>query len=86
MRFYFFIVELLEFFIKKYNKKMKEIIIKKSNLSNKECFWIQVKGLKFCETCKFKDSSECGGKEIRKTLMNLKRFKVPLNKNFKMNY
>ena len=43
-----------------------------------ECWTIQFRGLDACETCEFKDTKECGGKEIRKKLMNVKGHKVPL--------
>lgn len=43
-----------------------------------ECWMVQFRGLKACEECEFKDTSECGGKAIRKKLMNVKGYKVPL--------
>jgi len=34
-----------------------------------DCFMIQLWGLSACETCEVKDTSECGGQEIRKDLL-----------------
>lgn len=31
-----------------------------------ECWIVQIEGLGACEKCEFKDTEECGGKEIRK--------------------
>jgi len=48
-----------------------------------ECWMVQFKGLDACKTCEFKDTPECGGKEIRKKLMNVKGYKVPLGRDIK---
>jgi hypothetical protein len=45
-----------------------------------ECWLIQFEGLSACEHCQFKNTKECGGKEIRKRLLNKKGQKVPLGK------
>ena len=54
-------------------------IINQKELTS-ECWAIQFRGLEACKDCEFKDSNECGGKEIRKKLMNKLGFKVPLGK------
>jgi hypothetical protein len=51
--------------------------IKQSELSG-ECWLVQFNGLKACETCEYLNTSDCGGKNIRKTLLNEKGKKVPL--------
>lgn len=44
-----------------------------------ECWHVQFQGLKACESCEYRDSDECGGKEIRETGgWNEKGKKVPL--------
>jgi hypothetical protein len=53
------------------------ITVPQSKLSS-ECFAIQFQGLKACEHCEYKGKKDCGGKKIRKTLMNEKGFQVPL--------
>lgn len=53
--------------------------IKQSELTC-ECWSIQCWGLDACKNCEFKDSEECGGKEVRKKLMNKLGHKVPLGK------
>jgi hypothetical protein len=50
--------------------------IKQSELSA-ECWSIQAFGLSACEKCPYKRRG-CGGRAIRKTLMNNKGHKVPL--------
>jgi len=46
----------------------KEVIeIDQSKLTS-DCWLIQFKGLKACENCEAKDTDECGGKDIRKSL------------------
>lgn len=51
--------------------------IKQDKLSS-ECWMIQFQGLEACRNCPYKNTAECGGKAIRKTLMNEKGHKVPL--------
>jgi len=43
-----------------------------------ECWMVQMFGTLRCETCEFKDTPECGGKNIRKTGKNEKGLEVPL--------
>jgi hypothetical protein len=43
-----------------------------------ECWGVQLWGLGHCNECEFKDTGECGGKEIRKTGMNEKGVSVPI--------
>jgi hypothetical protein len=43
-----------------------------------ECWFIQIWGASYCARCEFKDTEDCGGKEIRKTMKNEKGFEVPL--------
>ena len=45
-----------------------------------ECFLIQMSGISACESCEAKDTEDCGGKEIRKKLVNEKGISVPLGK------
>jgi len=52
--------------------------IKQNNLTS-ECWTIQMQGIDACNTCKYKDTDECGGKEIRKTLQNEKGLNVPID-------
>jgi hypothetical protein len=51
--------------------------INQSELTS-ECWSIQFQGLKACKSCEFLNTKECGGKNIRKTLINDKGIKVPL--------
>lgn len=53
------------------NEKMEtieEIEIPQDQLTS-ECWIIQFKGLVGCEGCQYLDTDECGGKNIRKTLL-----------------
>jgi len=50
------------------------------NALTSECWLIQMQGLEACKTCKEKDTPECGGKNIRKKLMNEKGYKLPLGR------
>jgi hypothetical protein len=45
---------------------------------------VQFQGLKACEGCPYKDTVECGGKNIRKKLMNELGYRVPLGKKIKL--
>lgn len=38
-------------------------IVEQSKLTS-DCFFVQVFGLSRCEVCEFRDTDECGGKEI----------------------
>ena len=58
------------------------MIIKQKNLTS-ECWLIQFKGLNACKDCEFKNTSNCGGKNIIKTLMNKKGIKIPLKEGLK---
>ena len=57
---------------------MKSRTIHQSNLTS-ECWLVQVWGLEFCENCQFKDTEECGGKDIRSTGKNALNKKVPID-------
>lgn len=61
-------------------EKLKTVEIKTINQNDltSECWLIQFSGLKACETCEYLNTRECGGKRIRKTLLNSKGKKVPL--------
>jgi hypothetical protein len=43
-----------------------------------ECWGVQIWGLRHCDECEFKDTEECGGKEIRETGRNRKGISVPI--------
>jgi len=48
------------------------------NKMSGECWSIQIWGPIRCTDCEYKDTDECGGKEIRKTGRNEKGYEVPL--------
>ena len=52
-------------------------LINQANLTA-ECWDVQFDGLKACETCEFKNTSECGGQRIRETGKNNKGLNVPI--------
>ena len=54
------------------NDKLANVEIKTMKQSdlNSECWLIQMWGIKSCETCEALNTDECGGKEIRKKLLN----------------
>jgi hypothetical protein len=56
---------------------MKVEVIHSQNLSV-ECWMVQGWGLKYCQTCKSKDTKKCGGKRIRETGQNILGKKVPI--------
>ena len=56
---------------------MKVKQVKQANMTA-ECWSIQIWGKEYCETCEFKDTDECGGKQIRKTGKNEKGIEVPI--------
>ena len=43
-----------------------------------ECWSVQFWGLEYCESCEFKNSQECGGKDIRQKGKNTKGINVPI--------
>jgi len=43
-----------------------------------ECWLVQIWGLSYCKTCEYRDTPDCGGKEVRKTGKNSKGYSVPL--------
>ena len=43
-----------------------------------ECWSVQLFGLEYCETCQFRDTPKCGGKDIRRTGKNSKGVRVPI--------
>jgi len=45
-----------------------------------ECWSIQFKGKEACLGCEFRNTDECGGKNIIKTGKNKKGFPIPLGK------
>jgi hypothetical protein len=51
----------------------------KQNELTSECWLIQIDGINACKKCKYKDTKECGGSNIRKKLINKKGYEVPLN-------
>ena len=51
--------------------------VSQSNMSA-ECLMVQTWGVERCKNCEYRQTSECGGQEIRKTGKNNKGFKVPL--------
>jgi len=51
--------------------------VKQSELTS-ECWTIQFSGLDACKSCEFLNKKDCGGKAIRKKLMNAKGISVPL--------
>ena len=51
--------------------------VKQSNLTG-ECMMVQVWGIEHCKTCEYRNSSECGGKNIRQTGKNEKDLEVPV--------
>ncbi len=69
----------------KYIKKDKDfkdvevIEVDQANLSS-ECWLVQFQGLRACESCDFKNTGDCGGKNIIKSLQNDKGFKVTKTK------
>lgn len=56
---------------------MKVLNIKQNHLTN-ECWLVQLKGLRVCEKCEFKNTSQCGGRGIVLSGKNKKGYKVPL--------
>lgn len=61
---------------------MESRIIKQEDLTS-ECWSIQFEGLKACQCCEYKNSSNCGGKDIRKKLMNKKGIKITATEGIK---
>ena len=43
-----------------------------------ECWLVQVWGLNQCESCEAKNTSDCGGQQIRQTGKNGKGFSMPV--------
>ena len=58
-------------------KTTKVRIVHQANLTS-ECLLVQFMGLKHCNTCEYKDTSECGGQAIRKTGKNESGLSVPI--------
>ena len=61
--------------------KLKTVAVKtvsQKNLSS-ECWMVQLNGLGYCKICKFKDTPNCGGQNIRKTGKNEHGLTVPIN-------
>ena len=57
---------------------MKVRVIHFQNLSA-ECWMVQSWGLKYCRTCKLKETKNCGGKRIREVGQNMLGKKVPVD-------
>lgn len=53
----------------------KQVTINNDHLTS-ECWLIQFQGLAACKNCEFKNTKNCGGKNIRKTLKNANGHKV----------
>jgi len=51
--------------------------IRQKNLSS-ECWMVQIQGLGACKNCPYRGTTECGGKNILKTMKNIKGRRVPL--------
>lgn len=58
---------------------MKARIVRQGDLTS-ECWMVQFRGLEACRDCEFRDTEDCGGQEIRKTLKNNKGKDIPLGK------
>ena len=58
---------------------IRERVVKQGELTS-ECWLVQIWGLTACETCKSRDTSQCGGPEIRESGTNEKGYEVPLGK------
>lgn len=52
--------------------------VKQKNLSS-ECWLVQIWGLDYCKTCEYRNSAECGGKNIRKMGENEHGHRVPVS-------
>ncbi len=57
---------------------MKTYSVNQSHLTS-ECWSIQFHGLECCKTCEFRDTDDCGGKNIRKTGKNAFGYMVPIS-------
>jgi hypothetical protein len=55
------------------------IEVDQKNLSS-ECWLIQFQGLRACDNCDLKNTDDCGGQNIRKTLQNDKGIKITKTK------
>lgn len=62
---------------------MPEILVIKSSQLTNECWFVQFRGLSYCQTCESKDTNECGGQRIRETGQNSKGVKVPIGRRIK---
>lgn len=51
--------------------------VKQNNLSS-ECWMVQIYGASYCETCEYKNTRDCGGKNILKTGKNAKGLNIPI--------
>ena len=60
---------------------MKTTIINQSKLSS-ECWSIQAHGFEYCKTCEFKNTKDCGSKQIIKTGKNKLGIKIPIGINY----
>lgn len=56
---------------------MKAKTVRQSDLTG-ECWSVQVWGKEKCKTCEFRNTEDCGGKNILKTGKNEKGITVPL--------
>ena len=46
---------------------IKAVTVNQSELTS-ECWMIQFQGIEACKRCEFKDTSDCGGKDILKRI------------------
>ena len=51
--------------------------VRQGNLTG-ECWMVQFNGRDYCETCEYKGTPDCGGKEIRLSGKNTKGLDVPV--------
>jgi len=57
---------------------MRTTTVKQGDMTG-ECWLVQFWGDDACKTCEARDTSECGGQQIRKTGKNEKGHTVPLS-------
>jgi len=48
---------------------MKAYTIKQSDLTS-DCWLIQIQGIEVCKVCEWKDTEDCGGKDIIKQMQS----------------
>ena len=65
--------------VQKFSKAFQIATVNQAKMSL-ECLFIQVWGIDYCKTCEYRDTLDCGGKNILKTGKNEKGFVVPIGK------